>query len=159
MKNILAVAICVLLPFPILASEYPYKHCFSLAEKKTKVDKNLLASIAKVESNFNSLAKNENKNGSIDIGIMQINSWWLSQPMPFDITTDNLFKNPCLNILVGAWILSENFKSKGINWTSVGAYNAGFSKKKNIAEIRYRYAHKVYLAYKKIQDRSKGPRP
>ncbi|WP_237713265.1 transglycosylase SLT domain-containing protein [Candidatus Regiella insecticola] len=46
---------------------------------------------------------------------------------------------------VGAYILAKNISRHGVNWTSVGAYNAGFKQanKKN----RLKYAKKVYRKY------------
>ncbi|MDI8631260.1 lytic transglycosylase domain-containing protein, partial [Salmonella enterica subsp. enterica serovar Lubbock] len=54
-------------------------------------------------------------------------------------------ENPCQNIYVGAWILAKNISTNGVNWESVGAYNAGF--KGANAPFRMKYAKKVYAKY------------
>ncbi|WP_338128787.1 lytic transglycosylase domain-containing protein [Rahnella perminowiae] len=61
------------------------------------------------------------------------------------ITREVLLSNSCQNIHVGAWILANNIRQNGVNWTSVGAYNAGF-KEANEA-FRMKYARKVYDRY------------
>ncbi|WP_367671982.1 transglycosylase SLT domain-containing protein [Serratia symbiotica] len=49
---------------------------------------------------------------------------------------------------VGAWILARNIEQNGVNWTSVGAYNAGFRNAN--APFRMRYARKVYDRYLRL---------
>lgn len=123
--------------------------CFREAGLRFSVDWRLLQAIAEVESGLNSGAIGLNKkNGRVlseDIGMMQINSSWLPVLGPMGITRDVLLNNACQNIHVGAWILAKNIAQNGVNWTSVGAYNAGF---KNANEpFRMRYARKVYARY------------
>ena len=92
----------------------------------------LLWSIAKKESGFKASAIGKNKDGSEDIGIMQINSWWLEPRKSqssgkrlgdYGITRSALF-DPCTNIHAGAWVLAQNIQSYGNTWKAVGAYNA-----------------------------------
>ncbi|SFF37893.1 Transglycosylase SLT domain-containing protein [Kosakonia radicincitans] len=123
--------------------------CFHEAGARFSVDWRLLQAIAEVESGLNSGAIGLNKkNGRVlseDIGMMQINSSWLPVLRPMGITRDVLLSNVCQNIHVGAWILAKNIAQNGVNWMSVGAYNAGF---KNANEpFRLRYARKVYARY------------
>jgi len=101
------------------------------------VNVHLLYAIAKTESNLNPLARNQNKNGSYDIGLMQINSSWLPTLHKYGIDESQL-KDPCINLQVGAWILSQNMQRMGTTWEAVGAYNA-----KN-PQLRIKYAQKVY---------------
>lgn len=82
------------------------------------------------------MAVNQNKDGSRDIGHMQINSRWLPVLKRYGIDERRLF-DPCINTHVGAWILSQNFYRLGYNWTAIGAYNAVSPEK------RMRYARKV----------------
>lgn len=76
---------------------------------------------------------------------MQINSSWFPVLAEMGITRNDLLSNPCQNIYVGSWILAKNISSNGVNWESVGAYNAGF-KNANSA-FRMKYAKKVYVRY------------
>lgn len=114
--------------------------CWSKAEQKYGTPAQLLVAIAKVETNFkpHTISK-PNKNGTYDIGLMQINSGWLPLLSKYNITQTDLL-DPCTNIMVGAWILSSNIKKLGYNWNAVGAYNAKSLTKRDI------YAKKVHKA-------------
>lgn len=117
------------------------KACFEEAAEYHHVDPWLLMSIAYVESEFNSNARNVNKNGSYDTGLMQINSIWLSTLKKKGIAATAL-KDPCASAYIGAWILADNIKRYGYNWRAIGAYNSGNPK------IGLRYAKKVYAAHR-----------
>lgn len=91
------------------------------------------------------LNKRGGKVVSEDVGLMQINSSWFPTLYVMGITRNDLMDNPCQNIYVGAWILAKNIASNGVNWESVGAYNAGF--KGANAPFRLKYAKKVYARY------------
>ncbi|MBG6246673.1 lytic transglycosylase (plasmid) [Candidatus Symbiopectobacterium sp. 'North America'] len=123
--------------------------CFIRAGEQYKIDFRLLIAIAQVESSMNPNAIGYNrKNGKVvseDLGIMQINSSWLVVLNAMGITRKQLLDDPCQNIFVGAWILAKNISHNGVNWESVGAYNAGF--KDANAEFRMKYAKKVYARY------------
>lgn len=125
------------------------QQCFFSAGIKFAIDWRLLYAIAEVESSLNPRAMGYNrKNGkvlSVDLGMMQINSSWLPVLEKMGITRNVLLDNPCQNIHVGAWILAKNISQNGINWTSVGAYNAGF--KNANEENRMKYAKKVYARF------------
>ncbi|WP_425628701.1 lytic transglycosylase domain-containing protein [Vibrio neptunius] len=132
----------LLLLFPSVVSAF----CFEEAGAHYNVSPTLLRAIAKVESSLNPKAYNENKNElgeviSRDYGLMQINSSWFPRLAEFNINESNVY-DPCFNVSLGAWVLASNFASHGYNWNSVGAYNAGFSK-------RTENARKIYI--KKVQ--------
>jgi soluble lytic murein transglycosylase-like protein len=79
--------------------------------------------VAKHESGGHPLAIHLNPNGSRDIGLMQINSNWLPFLARHGVQEKDLF-DPCVNVLVGAWIMSHNFQKLGYNTQGLGAYNA-----------------------------------
>lgn len=119
--------------------------CWDQAATTYKVDPWLLMAIAKTESSFNPNAINRaNKNGSVDYGLMQINSTWLNTLKKHNIGTAQLLE-PCVSIFVGAWILSENIKQFGYNIDGIGAYNSP----RNVT-IRRNYASKVYANYRTL---------
>ena len=112
--------------------------CFEYAGRVFNVSPVLLKSIAKVESNFNQRAVHRNPNGTVDVGIMQINSFWIKK-----IGWQHwarLKRDACYNIYVGAWILSRCIKRYGYTWQAVSCYNTG-------SGYSFEYVKKVYLAY------------
>jgi len=142
----------VVIPFFSFSKSQPIdinlKRCFYQASERFQIDHRLLIAIAQVESGMNSKAVGLNKRGgkviSEDVGLMQINSSWFPTLSKMGITRSHLIENPCQNIYV-AWILAKNIASNGVNWESVGAYNAGF--KGANAPFRMKYAKKVYARY------------
>jgi soluble lytic murein transglycosylase-like protein len=123
--------------------------CFVVPSKEYGVNVYLIIAIALHESNLNPRAINSaNFDDSEDIGIMQINSWWLSNSLhKYGIDRDSLW-NPCLNIKVGTWILAQEIAKHGRGWTAIGYYNARSEDKRlrYIERIRDSLA-RVYRAY------------
>lgn len=112
--------------------------CFDEAAERYGMNPHLLYAIAKTESNLNPAAMNRsNKNGSYDIGLMQINSRWLPTLRKLGIDEAQLM-DACTNIQVGAWVLAHNMRRMGNSWEAVGAYNA------RDPGLRIKYAQKVY---------------
>jgi soluble lytic murein transglycosylase-like protein len=115
----------------------PALACWDDAAARYGVNPHLLYAIAKTESGLNPKAVNRNKNGSYDVGLMQINSRWLPTLRKYGVDEAQLY-DPCISIHVGAWILAQNMQRMGNSWEAVGAYNA------RNPELRLRYASKVY---------------
>lgn len=123
-------------------------HCLRVAADKYQLDYTLLKAIAKVESSFNPRAINRsNRDGSRDIGLMQINSSWLPRLRAWGIEEADLY-NPCTNAEVGAWVLASNFSNMGPTWSAVGAYNARSPEKRRI------YAWRVHGALTQLTQAS-----
>lgn len=118
--------------------------CWDKAGKTYGVDPWLLMAVAKVESGFNANAINKNKNASVDLGMMQINSFWLPTLNKYGIGTRDLL-NPCTSVFVGSWIMAQNIKKFGYNQDGIGAYNSPGN-----MTIRRRYAQAVYKAYNQL---------
>jgi soluble lytic murein transglycosylase-like protein len=117
--------------------------CWLRVANRYHVSPALLMAIARTESGFNPRAVGVNRNGSRDIGLMQINSLWLPRLKRFGIEEADLF-NPCQSIEVGAWILSHYIGQLGYTWAAVGAYNTGLNGEQEAAR---RYIHKVRAAW------------
>jgi len=126
--------------------------CLDDAATFQKVSVSLLRGIAQVESGMNPNAVNTNTNGTVDIGLMQINSTWLPTLAREGISRESLF-DACTNAYVGAWILSQNIRQLGANWNAIGAYNSASPDK------RLTYARKVYDAIRTMPDSPDTPMP
>lgn len=144
-KYLIAGILC----FPVIANA----ECFNAVAKKYNYDPDYLRAIAKKESSYNARAIGYNKDGSRDIGLMQINTSnfaWLKRRFP-TLSSKKLLTDPCFNIQVGGYVLNENFKTYGRKWLAVGAYNAGGKNNPKRVKIRYQYAKKVNEYYNDIK--------
>jgi len=130
------------------------------------IEEDILRAISKVESGGKSCAINLDGKSyfpktfpeaskfigkSADFGVMQVNQYWVKR---LNLNSKSLFY-PRINILVGAFILSEEFKSFGFSWKAFGGYHRGrnfeSSALKKKRAIEYYYA--VKSAYDKIKSR------
>ncbi len=75
--------------------------CWQSAANRYGIHETILRAIALTESAMDSQAINRNTNGSVDISLMQINSWWFPSLAEIGIQSGDLW-NPCTNIHVGA---------------------------------------------------------
>jgi soluble lytic murein transglycosylase-like protein len=56
---------------------------------------------------------------SFDIGVMQINAWWIRRfNLPLEVVLD-----PRGNVQVGIWIMAQEIKRHGLNWRAVASYH------------------------------------
>lgn len=110
--------------------------CFEEAGAAYGISPRLLWSISKGESNFNPAAVNYNTNGSYDFGLMQINSSWAPTLRKMGIPWRAL-ADPCMNVMVGAWVLARCFSDYGYTWLAVGCYNSRTPSKRD------RYAARI----------------
>lgn len=65
-----------------------------------------------------------NRDGSFDMGPMQINSVHLPELAPFGITKEMLTNNECLNIAIGTYYLQLAIMKSGDFWVGVGNYHS-----------------------------------
>lgn len=117
-------------------SQQSQAQCFELAEKHYGVSATLLRAVAEQESGMNPQAFHQNANGTWDAGLMQINSSWLPLLQRHGIQPRDLMDG-CTSVLIGAWILGENFRRMGKTVQALGAYNAAQP------VLRERYARQV----------------
>jgi len=110
--------------------------CYEAAGSRYGISPNLLYAISKGESSFNPIAINYNTNGSYDYGLMQINSSWEPTLRKLGIPWGTL-ANPCTNVMVGAWVLSQCIRDYGYTWPAVGCYNSRTPSKRD------RYAARI----------------
>lgn len=135
--------------------------CYTAAAIKYGVPEVVLRSISAVESGNNRYAVNingsavyseteehavqvirNNRNKSIDIGLMQINKVWFKKfGYPLELGL-----NACWSIHMGAYILQyEYIRHNGDIWKAIAHYHSPTKKYQN------RYMNKVYKEIKKWQ--------
>ncbi|WP_395401146.1 lytic transglycosylase domain-containing protein [Pseudoduganella sp. UC29_106] len=133
----------------VAASLFPgFSHaCWEQAAQKHTIPVPLLVAVARAESALNPRAVNRShsdKTGTVDIGIMQINSD-RGTLKNLGVTAEQLL-DPCTNIDAGARILAEKMARHGRTWEAVGAYNASCISltTQQCLRVRMRYAWRVY---------------
>ncbi len=74
---------------------------------------------------------------SVDVGLMQINDWWLRRLgiSPY------VALEPGNNVLLGLWILHQEMRRRGRVWKAVGAYHSPREERQRV------YARKVARQY------------
>lgn len=115
-------------------------NCWETSAAKYGIDPFLLTAIAQVESGLNPNAYTPLKDGSENLGIMQVNTKTLRELKTFGITREQLLE-PCVNIDVGAWKLASLFRDHGVTWYAIGAYHS------ETLALNKRYQSQVYQAY------------
>jgi soluble lytic murein transglycosylase-like protein len=135
MKFIILVII-IISSVPVYADNM----CFERAAVEYRVSPDILKAISRVESNHNPRAYNTNKNSTVDIGHMQINSVWISVLKQ----NYNYLYNPCYSTRVGAWVLRQCMDQYGNTWDAIACYNTG---PKNVKSKKGKiYAYKINRA-------------
>jgi soluble lytic murein transglycosylase-like protein len=124
-------------------------NCWSGAGSRYNINPWLLYAIAEKESSLNPLALNARSENDEDIGLMQINTFWLPHLSTVGIKRSDLFDG-CTSIYVGAWVLAQSISSFGNTWEAVGAYNVGTSKEPWAYIARRNYATDVYYRYSRL---------
>jgi soluble lytic murein transglycosylase-like protein len=125
---------------PNVASAKTMLDDFISAGKHYNIAPQLLIAIAKTETSLNPWAVNVqgkgyfpktkeealriagkayNERKSFDIGIMQINVWWLRK---YGISLETAIE-PQNNIIIGAFILKNEINRHGLNWKAVASYH------------------------------------
>ncbi|HEY6008232.1 MAG TPA: lytic transglycosylase domain-containing protein [Geobacteraceae bacterium] len=141
--------ILTLLCFAAMGSNaYPF--CFDEAGAEYGINPLILRAIAKVESNFDPRALNQNKNGSYDFGLMQINSSWA--PV-LGLERWNTLGDACYSVKTGAWILANCMSKYGYSWEAIGCYNSQTPGKRD------KYARAVFRQLKLIERQEAGAAP
>jgi soluble lytic murein transglycosylase-like protein len=142
MKRIFSFVFLLLLLFPAFAqgTEVGFEQQFSEACKLWKVPPKLALAIARQESGLHPWAVNVAGQGyifktrgealrmvdlawrrgdSFDVGLMQINSYWMRR---FGLDP-HLVLDPRINVTLGVWILAKEIERFGITWQAVASYH------------------------------------
>ncbi|HBM3184847.1 TPA: transglycosylase SLT domain-containing protein [Klebsiella oxytoca] len=128
-----------------------YRACYTYAGTRYRIDPLLLEAIGIQESGLNSMAINrQNRDGSTDYGLMQINSLHLPGLIKEGLIRRerDLLEKPCLSIQIAARLLARHFQNCGVNWNCLGSYNAGFAKRNH--QAREKYADLIWSRYRRL---------
>lgn len=125
---------------------YATTNYFEEAGEYYRIDPKILYSIAKIESKLNPNAINRNTNGTVDIGIMQINSVHMKELNKRGFRREHLF-NPKINIFAGAWILRQCFDKHGVSQDGLTCYNGRIKDNP--------YGYKVLKELKQVYEKEK----
>lgn len=136
--------------FCMAATSTSHSFCFAEAGKQYGLAPELLYTIGKHESGLNPVAVNWNTNGTYDFGLMGINTIHAPELERSGVHWSSL-ADPCINVKVGARILSRCFQKYGQTWEGVGCYNSQTPSKRDI------YARKIARIYKLV-DKNKNIR-
>ncbi len=97
--------------------------CFDDAALYQHVNPMMLRAIVWQESHGHVSALHNNTNGSIDVGLAQINSIHFPALAGYGIAPSALY-NGCVNVYVAAWLLKQKMNKYGNTWAAVGAYHS-----------------------------------
>ena len=103
--------------------EHAVADCVEAASRRHGVNPDLLLAILRVESDLVPHAVRRNPNGSIDVGIAQINSIHFSRLREYGLESAHLL-DPCVGTYVAAWHLKNQILRHGNTWFAVGAYHS-----------------------------------
>ncbi len=114
--------------------------CVNQAAVTYLVPAKVIVSVLKAEGGTPGVAK-PNRNGTVDYGPMQINSTWLKRITPYGYTQQQIQYDPCINVMVGTWILSREIAEGKAYWQGVGDYHS------HTPHFNQTYQHQVYRHY------------
>jgi soluble lytic murein transglycosylase-like protein len=124
--------------------------CWQQAGLRYGIEPVLLQAIAVTESRLDANAQHHNSDGSVDLGLMQINSRHLTILNQYKISQERLLNDPCINVMTGAWILAGFIRQYGYGWEAVGAYNAGNGAHRS--GLRKKYCRRVIAHYLQLKN-------
>lgn len=117
--------------------------CIQLASERYQLPKLALYSIAAAEAGYPGLSK-KNRNGTLDLGRMQINTSNLPELSKHGITAEMLRTDECANIQTGAWKLAKYLRKEEGDWyRAIARYNVGSLNTPGRQAAGHRYAAKV----------------
>lgn len=127
-----AVAMCALMSSPVSWANKPapapmftteVERCILPAAQYHRVNQYILRAILKVESNLNPHAVGKNDNGTLDVGIGQMNSRHFKELQRHGVTPTDL-RDACIATYVAAWHLSKMIAEHGNTWRGIAAYHS-----------------------------------
>jgi len=97
--------------------------CIPAAAAYHRVNTEVLRAVLTVESGLNPAARHHNGNGTVDLGIGQINSTHWPELARYGVKPAHLL-DACTGSYVAAWHLARQMQRFGNTWYAVGAYHS-----------------------------------
>ncbi|WP_080761782.1 lytic transglycosylase domain-containing protein [Aeromonas hydrophila] len=98
--------------------------CIVEAAQCFQINPLLLKAIIWQESRNRQQAMNQNANGTVDVGVMQINTVHFKALKSLGIDETLLRENSCANVFSGAWVLKQSIELYGYTWDGIGNYHS-----------------------------------
>lgn len=98
--------------------------CIHEAAQCFKINPLIIQAIIWQESNNRQHVVNKNKNKTLDVGVMQINSIHFNSLKAQGISEEELRENSCANVFSGSWILNNVIQNYGYSWEGIGKYHS-----------------------------------
>ncbi len=114
---------CAVLIFAKFAWATNPTSCVQSAAEFHSVNPHLLLAVLQVESGLNPRAVGKNTNGTVDLGIGQINSMHLPELQRYGVTEKHLL-DACKGAYVSAWFLKRGLERHGYTWFGAAAYHS-----------------------------------
>jgi soluble lytic murein transglycosylase-like protein len=127
---------CIVFVCCLSVAQFARASCLDDAAAYQHVNPLILRAIAWQESHNDPDAMHVNANGSVDYGLMQINTIHLPALERFGIGKDALM-SPCKNVYIAAWQLRRQVLKYGNTWAAIGAYHSA------TPALRDRYARQI----------------
>ncbi len=112
-----------------LTTKEQIAYCINVFSKEFNIPKHVYYTIMKIESRGNPYAFRRNRNGSYDIGLMQINTKLAKQ---YGFTDYNLLFDVCVNLYIASLRLAYCKKKYKNELQMVGCYHSETAAKKYI---------------------------
>lgn len=117
--------------------DVPVAQCIEIAAQEFKVPEEILWAIRIVEGGKRGSVR-KNSDGSIDVGVMQINSVHFDElSKKYAIKPSWLLWNNCISIRAGAYRLSKELSRAKTFWRGVGSYHS------RTPSLNRRYVEKI----------------
>ncbi len=128
--------------------------CVEQAAEVYQLPVEIIQAIHTIEGGRRGQMVGPNRNGTYDMGPMQINTIWLPELAKHGISKHDVLNDTCTNIAIGAWIYRQELNKFRDYELAAAAYNAGPS---NIGAGR-KYARKVMSVFRRLLSRREAAR-
>ncbi|MBQ69144.1 conjugal transfer protein [Candidatus Saccharibacteria bacterium] len=133
---------------PDIPADHPQHQCIRKAAVDNRLPEEILWAIRIAEGGKRGILR-QNKDGSVDVGVMQINSTHFDYfRSKYGVKPAWLLHNQCISILAGGYRLAKEIKRRGDFWIGVGDYHSRTQSKnlkyrKRVLEVLERHNYSI----------------